>query len=151
MSKMKGQEAGYQRRLDDIKVTLERMKVLGNQYQRQVRDIQGLLERAQVTLEQTKVTLSGVVSIFQLCCSRPVPSLHMLNTALPLQQCPVSSASESSSLVFPTDFCLGFGGNTCCFPSSTHLPPPYSFPPPPAPASHFFQWIILYSHFQQSW
>ncbi|XP_025061969.1 laminin subunit gamma-2 isoform X2 [Alligator sinensis] len=60
VSKMKGQEAGYQRRLDDIKVTLERMKVLGSQYQRQVRDIQRLLERAQVTLEQTKVTLSGV-------------------------------------------------------------------------------------------
>uniref|UniRef100_A0A8B9QEZ6 Laminin subunit gamma 2 n=1 Tax=Apteryx owenii TaxID=8824 RepID=A0A8B9QEZ6_APTOW len=46
ITRMKGQEASYQSRLDDIRATVERLKFLGNQYEKQVQDTRRLLERA---------------------------------------------------------------------------------------------------------
>lgn len=61
LARMKGQGSSSQRRLDEIKATVERLRSLGSQYERQVQDTWQLLERARLDLDHSGAALRRVV------------------------------------------------------------------------------------------
>ncbi|NXI41329.1 LAMC2 protein, partial [Galbula dea] len=60
VARMKGQVSSSQSHLDEIKVTVARLRSLGSQYERQVQETRRLLERARLDLDRSGAALRRV-------------------------------------------------------------------------------------------
>lgn len=57
LAKARNQENSYQNRLDDLKVTVERIQALGGQYQNRVQDARRLITQMRLSLEESQSSL----------------------------------------------------------------------------------------------
>ncbi|PNJ53691.1 LAMC2 isoform 3 [Pongo abelii] len=57
LAKVRSQENSYRSRLDDLKMTVERIRALGSQYQNRVRDTHRLITQMQLSLAESEASL----------------------------------------------------------------------------------------------
>lgn len=61
LAKARNQENSYRNRLDDLKMTVERIQALGGQYQNRVQDTRRLITQMRLTLEESQSSLRNTV------------------------------------------------------------------------------------------
>lgn len=61
MAKARTQENSYRDRLDDLKMTVERVRALGSQYQNRVQDTRRLITQMRLSLEESEASLQNTV------------------------------------------------------------------------------------------
>uniref|UniRef100_K7B714 Laminin subunit gamma-2 n=1 Tax=Pan troglodytes TaxID=9598 RepID=K7B714_PANTR len=59
LAKVRSQENSYRSRLDDLKMTVERVRALGSQYQNRVRDTHRLITQMQLSLAESEASLGN--------------------------------------------------------------------------------------------
>ena len=61
LAKARSQENSYQTRLDDLKMTVERLRTLGSQHQDRVQDTRRLITQMRLSLEESEAALRNTV------------------------------------------------------------------------------------------
>lgn len=61
LAKARNQENSYRNRLDDLKMTVERIQALGGQYQNRVQDARRLITQMRLSLEESQSSLRNTV------------------------------------------------------------------------------------------
>lgn len=61
VAKARSQENSYRNRLDNLKMTVERVQALGGQYQNRVQDTRRLITQMRLSLEESKSSLHNTV------------------------------------------------------------------------------------------
>lgn len=61
LAKARNQENSYRNRLDDLKITVERIQALGGQYQNRVQDARRLITQMRLSLEESQSSLRNTV------------------------------------------------------------------------------------------
>lgn len=61
LAKARSQENSYRNRLDDLKMTVERVRALGSQHQNRVQDTHRLITQMRLSLEESEAALRNTV------------------------------------------------------------------------------------------
>lgn len=63
LAKARSQENNYKNRLDDLKMTVERIRALGSQYQNRVQDTSRLISQMRLSLAESEASLQNTVCL----------------------------------------------------------------------------------------
>ena len=84
LAKTRSQENSYRTRLDDLKMTVERLRTLGSQHQDRVQDTRRLITQMRLSLEESEAALRNTVGGAGLggespCCAGG-PTAHLMGS-----------------------------------------------------------------------
>lgn len=63
LAKARSQENNYKTRLDDLKMTAERIRALGSQHQNRVQDTSRLISQMRLSLAESEASLQNTVCL----------------------------------------------------------------------------------------
>lgn len=63
MGKARSEEKSYWHRLNDLKMTVEKMRALGSQYQNRVQDARRLVSQMHLSLKESEASLRRTVGV----------------------------------------------------------------------------------------
>ncbi|XP_004425005.1 PREDICTED: laminin subunit gamma-2 [Ceratotherium simum simum] len=111
LAKARSQENSYRNRLDDLKMTVERVRALGSQHQKRVQDTRRLITQMRLSLEKSEASLQNTNLPASELYVGPNGFKSLAQEAMRLADSHVESASNMEQLAKETEQALSLARN----------------------------------------